>query len=71
MTLSLMHYAGFMHCHGSADLFICCESFAGTFVALNYKLRVLRVCLCKSRSEWLTVTHPNPTTTTIVLLLPS
>lgn len=23
MTLSLMHYAGFMHCHGSADLFIC------------------------------------------------
>lgn len=31
MTLSLMHYAGFMHCHGSADLFICCGSFAGTF----------------------------------------
>lgn len=70
MTLSLMHYAGFMHCHGSVDLFICCGSFSGTFVALNYQLRILLVCLCKLGSDWLTVTHPNPTTSTTTSTFP-
>lgn len=57
MTLSLMHYAGFMHCHGSADLFICCGSFASTFVALNYKLR-FPACVSVQIKIWVADSDP-------------